>query len=130
MSFKNFLLKNKTVTFLYSSTDTLFYKCGEIIFSIPISDTGDGEFKHNDKSLYFIRWLKPIYDKLHIQEYIEFIAFKKNEYWFKYKDITFPIHINDIKDLKIYEVNNMSPFFEKHINIFNQNVIDERLKYE
>lgn len=53
------MLKNKTVTFVRYRKGELIYKteCG-FEFPVPISDTGDATFKHTDKAMTFMRWVR------------------------------------------------------------------------
>ncbi|WP_460237234.1 hypothetical protein [Aurantivibrio plasticivorans] len=50
---------NKKVFFSYYRKGELFYttECG-FEFPVPISDTGDGEFKNEDRAMLFMRWIR------------------------------------------------------------------------
>lgn len=49
----------KKVTFVRFQRGELWYKCEDgFEFPVPVNDTGDGEFKSEDKSTFFMRWIR------------------------------------------------------------------------
>ena len=45
--------------FDYYRNGFLFYKTeNDFLFRVPISDTGDGTFKNEDKGIYFMRYIR------------------------------------------------------------------------
>ena len=44
---------------------------------------------------------------------VEFISYKKGEYWFKYKDFKFPISSKNFKNLKVFKYNSFDDTFKK-----------------
>jgi len=114
----SFLKDNKQIEFEYGDDTKLIYRCGELYCTIPLSDTGDGEFKDVDTALYFLRWLKNEFEiqleKQKSEKYVEFISYKKGEYWFKYKDFKFPISSKNFKNLKVFKYNSFDDTFKKY----------------
>lgn len=57
---KPMVINDKTVTFQFYRDGELWYKteCG-FEFPVPVSDTGKGMFKNQDKALLFMRWIRP-----------------------------------------------------------------------
>lgn len=65
------LTVGKTVTFSRYQKGELWYTVGlneddnEFFeFPVPVSDTGDGEFKAIDSAMYFMRWIRQHRDML------------------------------------------------------------------
>ncbi len=57
MSIKDYI-KGK-VKFTHYRSGFLFYTTeNDFLFRVPISDTGDGTFLNEDKSIYFMRYIK------------------------------------------------------------------------
>jgi hypothetical protein len=53
------MVKNKQVTFMYFQGGELWYKTEDgFEFPVPVSDTGTGMFKTQDKALLFMRWIR------------------------------------------------------------------------
>ncbi len=47
------------VTFSHYQRGELWYVCEDgFTFPVPITDTGDGEFKVRDKATFFMRWIR------------------------------------------------------------------------
>lgn len=59
------MVQNKKVKFLHYQRKELWYttECG-FAFPVPIEDTGDGEFKIEDKAILFMRWIKKHQDNI------------------------------------------------------------------
>lgn len=57
---KPMIIGNKKVNFQFYRDGELWYQteCG-FDFPVPVSDTGKGMFKNNDKAVYFMRWIRP-----------------------------------------------------------------------
>ena len=64
MNIKEMVQKGKVVKFSHYFDGSLWYstECG-FTFPVPIDDTGNATFKHEDQALYFMRWIRK-----HIQE--------------------------------------------------------------
>lgn len=52
------LIKGNTVKFQYYRKGNLWYALDDFLFPVPIEDTGDGEFKFEDKAIYFMRYIR------------------------------------------------------------------------
>lgn len=53
------LVKDKTVRFMYYRDGELTYQTQDgFEFPVPISDTGTGTFKAEDKAIFFMRWIR------------------------------------------------------------------------
>src|SRR5580698_6685952 len=53
------MVKNKTVKFVCYRDGELNYITEDgFEFSVPLSDTGTGTFKAEDKAIYFMRWIR------------------------------------------------------------------------
>jgi hypothetical protein len=63
------MVKGKQVKFLFYRKGELMYttECG-FQFAVPVSDTGDAEFKPEDKASLFMRWLRPALKEAEKQE--------------------------------------------------------------
>lgn len=47
------------VKFQFYRKENLFYQCENgFMFSVPISDTGDGVFGTKDRAILFMRWIR------------------------------------------------------------------------
>lgn len=47
------------VTFLFYRKGYLYYSCENgFVFTVPVEDTGDAEFKSSDKGIFFMRWIR------------------------------------------------------------------------
>lgn len=53
------MVKNKNVKFSHYKENELWYstECG-FMFPVPVSDTGNAEFKNEDKATFFMRWIR------------------------------------------------------------------------
>ncbi len=52
-------VKDKVVRFAFYRKNELWYVCEDgFEFPVPISDTGDAEFKVEDKAMLFMRWIR------------------------------------------------------------------------
>lgn len=50
---------NGDVTFLFYRKGNLYYCCHNgFLFTVPIEDTGEAEFKASDKGIFFMRWIR------------------------------------------------------------------------
>jgi hypothetical protein len=60
------IAKAGTVKFLRARRGELIYSVEPdgYQFSVPIADMGDGEFKAEDKAIYFIRWIRPVLEAM------------------------------------------------------------------
>ena len=59
LDIKDMVGGDKKVTFLYYKDNELWYKCDNgFEFPVPISDTVGATFNAEDKSLYFMRWIR------------------------------------------------------------------------
>lgn len=125
----NFLKDNKEIEFEYGDDKELRYRCGSLHCSIPLSDTGDGEFKDSDKALYYLRWLKYEFElqleKQNSQEYVEFLSYKKGEYWFKYKNFKFPILDKEFANYKVYKYNPFDMFYKTYYDQYKLDIEEE-----
>lgn len=114
----SFLKENKEIHFEYGDDKELRYRCGDLHCSIPLSDTGDGEFKDVDMALYYLRWLKYEFDLQLVNHrsnnLVEFISYKKGEYWFIYKGLKFPISSKNFINATVFKYNNFDDLFKKH----------------
>ena len=55
--------------FLFYRKNHLYYQCENgLVFPVPVSDTGDGEFKATEKGIMFMRWIRKYIDSLTEQE--------------------------------------------------------------
>jgi hypothetical protein len=56
---KDMVKDGKKVEFKFYRKGELFYEtaCG-FLFSVPISDTGDGQFNRTDKAMMFMRYIR------------------------------------------------------------------------
>lgn len=53
------MVKNKTVRFAYYRDGELIYRTEDgFEFPVPITDTGTGTFKAEDKAIIFMRWIR------------------------------------------------------------------------
>lgn len=58
LSVKEMVYDNKQVYFIHYQKDELWYRTENgFDFPVPISDTSDAEFKHQDKAMFFMRWI-------------------------------------------------------------------------
>lgn len=53
------MVKGKQVYFKHYQNNELWYstECG-FMFPVPVSDTGNAEFKNEDKATFFMRWIR------------------------------------------------------------------------
>ena len=52
-------VKDKVVRFAFYRNNELWYVCEDgFEFPVPVSDTGDGTFKDEDKAMVFMRWIR------------------------------------------------------------------------
>lgn len=53
------MVKDKNVKFSHYKENELWYstECG-FMFPVPVSDTGNAEFKNEDKATFFMRWIR------------------------------------------------------------------------
>lgn len=59
MSLLNDRIKDKHVRFVSARRGALIYQCDDgFKFEVPIDEMGDGEFKAEDKAIYFMRWIR------------------------------------------------------------------------
>ncbi|UYE98891.1 hypothetical protein XbC2_484 [Xanthomonas phage XbC2] len=63
------MVKDKKVYFSHYKENELWYttECG-FMFPVPVADTGNAEFKNEDKATFFMRW---------IRKHLEMIAAEK-----------------------------------------------------
>jgi len=63
------MVKDKKVYFSHYKENELWYttECG-FMFPVPVADTGNAEFKNEDKATFFMRW---------IRKHLEMIATEK-----------------------------------------------------
>lgn len=56
---KRHVAANQKVRFKFYRQNILYYETElELLFEVPISDTGDAVFKDLDKALLFMRWIR------------------------------------------------------------------------
>ena len=59
------MIKNKVVRFDYYRDGELWYRTEDgFQFPVPISDTGTGVFKAEDKAILFMRWIRKRVDEM------------------------------------------------------------------
>ena len=65
MSIKDYIKDGKLVNFVEYRKDHLWYQteCG-FDFPVPLSDTGDGVFKVQDKAITFMRYIRKHLDAI------------------------------------------------------------------
>ncbi|SOK58732.1 hypothetical protein [Yersinia phage fHe-Yen9-04] len=53
------MVKDKKVYFSHYQNNELWYstECG-FMFPVPVADTGNAEFKQEDKATFFMRWIR------------------------------------------------------------------------
>jgi hypothetical protein len=53
------MVKDKKVYFSHYKENELWYttECG-FMFPVPVADTGNAEFKNEDKATFFMRWIR------------------------------------------------------------------------
>lgn len=53
------MVKGKHVKFSHYKENELWYttECG-FMFPVPVADTGNAEFKNEDKATFFMRWIR------------------------------------------------------------------------
>lgn len=52
------LIKNQTVKFECYKQGNLWYSVNGFIFPVPVEDTGEGEFKREDKAIFYMRYIR------------------------------------------------------------------------
>ena len=59
------MVKDKKVYFSHYKENELWYttECG-FMFPVPVADTGNAEFKNEDKATFFMRWIRKHLDML------------------------------------------------------------------
>src|ERR1041385_2570741 len=59
------LVKDKLVRFMYYRDGELVYQTEDgFEFPVPVSDTGTGTFKAEDKAILFMRWIRKRLDEM------------------------------------------------------------------
>jgi hypothetical protein len=57
----------KVVKFSHYQHGELWYVCEDgFTFPVPLTDTGDGAFKAEDKAMYFMRWIRKHMDMIEL----------------------------------------------------------------
>ena len=60
MTVKDHVTGNQLVHFKYYREGILFYETDlGLLFEVPISDTGNGNFNAEEKAINFMRWIRP-----------------------------------------------------------------------
>lgn len=132
---KDMVKNNQKANFIAYKESNLYYttECG-FVFSVPVSDIGDGIFNATEKAMLLMRYIRKQIDKPEIKlelnttnGSINFVRFAKNQLIYTNGDMEFPIDINET-EISEFVANESEEKLLKFINRYKEIIVKEKNK--